>query len=396
METEIRVRTKPRKRKIPAGMVLRGRVYHADFMKQGRRIRKRLSTDLDASKDMLNELRSRADRGELGLLDNRYPWADLRNDFLAWAKQNIRRWQEYESDLEKFEEFSHVRCVSLVTPRLIDQFREWRLAQGVTPRTINRQVGTISNMLGKAVHRFKVIDSNALGDIDRLAEGDPTKVRRALTAEEVAAVFEHSRPEMVPVWRLYATTGMRKMELVTLLFSDVDWEGKAIVIRASVAKGKKCRRVLLDDAMLAMLIELREQPRTAGWDREHVFVNHIGRPHRHNLLRKFYGTCKLAGIADAKRNGAVDLHSLRVTFTTLSLEGGASPKAVQAILGHATLDMTMRVYAKTTDRSLRDAINALPFATSTAPAHVLTIVDGGPKLSQDSHSYDSGEAARVG
>ena len=34
-------------------------------MKQGRRIRKRLSTNLDAAKDMLNELRSRADRGEL-------------------------------------------------------------------------------------------------------------------------------------------------------------------------------------------------------------------------------------------------------------------------------------------------------------------------------------------
>ena len=108
-----------------------------------------------------------------------------------------------------------------------------------------------------------------------------------------------------------------------------------------------------------------------------------------NLLRKFYGTCKRAGIADGKRNGSVDLHSLRVTFTTLSLEGGASPKAVQTILGHATLDMTMRVYAKATDRSMRDAINALPFATATAPDHVLThrgygagFVTGFPQLSR--------------
>jgi hypothetical protein len=62
-----------RRRAISAGMALRGRVYHADFMKQGRRIRKRLSTDLDAAKSMLNELRSQADRGELHLLDNRYP-----------------------------------------------------------------------------------------------------------------------------------------------------------------------------------------------------------------------------------------------------------------------------------------------------------------------------------
>jgi hypothetical protein len=72
MNDEIKVlkkRKRRTRRAIPAGMVLRGRVYHADFMKQGRRIRKRLSTNFDAAKDMLNELRSRADRGELELLD---------------------------------------------------------------------------------------------------------------------------------------------------------------------------------------------------------------------------------------------------------------------------------------------------------------------------------------
>lgn len=387
---------KQRNRRIPAGMVLRGRIYHADFMKDGRRIRKRLSTNLDAAKEMLNELRSRADRGALELLDNRYPWDELKRDYLAWAKQNIRRWREYESDLVKFEEFARVQCVSQVTPRLIDQFRQWRIAQDVTPRTINRQVGTIAGMLAKGVDRFKVIASNALAGLKRLPEGDPTKVRRALTAAEVEAVFEHSRPEMVPVWRLYATTGMRKMELVTLLFSDIDWDGKAIVIRASVAKGKRSRRILLDDAMLAMLVDLFETPRPESWDHQHVFVNHIGRPHRNNLLRKFYGTCKRAGIADGKRNGSVDLHSLRVTFTTLSLEGGASPKAVQTILGHATLDMTMRVYAKATDRSLREAVNALPFAKATAPAHVLTITDGPAGLSQNSHKCAEQQSVKVG
>jgi integrase len=180
----------------------------------------------------------------------------------------------------------------MVTPWMIDQFREWRVAQGVTPRTINRQVGTVANMLVKGVGRFKVLASNALVDVKRLPEGDPTKVRRALTAEEVEAVFKHSWPEMVPVWPLYATTGMRKMELVTLLWSDVDWDDKAIVIRASVAKGKKSRRVLLDDATLAMFVALHRatEARPAGFDREHVFVNHLGRPHRHNLFRKFYGT----------------------------------------------------------------------------------------------------------
>jgi hypothetical protein len=80
----------------------------------------------------------------------------------------------------------------------------------------------------------------------------------------------------------------------------------------------------------------------------------------------------------------------------LSLEGGASPKAVQTILGHATLDMTMRVYAKATDRSMRDAINALPFATATAPSHVLSLADTDEKLSQNSHNCSEQQTSKVG
>jgi hypothetical protein len=66
-------KSRRKRRTMPPGMRLRGRTYHADFMHNGRRIQKRLSTDLDAAKTILNELRSRADRGDLGLLDNRYP-----------------------------------------------------------------------------------------------------------------------------------------------------------------------------------------------------------------------------------------------------------------------------------------------------------------------------------
>jgi integrase len=107
--------------------------------------------------------------------------------------------------------------------------------------------------------------------------------------------------------------------------------------------------------------------------RDHVFVTGANTPWRNNLLRAFYTYCKRAGIEDARQNGAVDIHSLRVTFTTPSLEHGAPPKAVQAILGHSTLALTMGVYAKATEKSKREAVSALPFATASAPKHVLAI-----------------------
>ena len=59
-----------------------------------------------------------------------------------------------------------------------------------------------------------------------------------------------------------------------------------------------------------------------------------------------------------------------MTFTTLALEGGSNPKAIQAILGHSTLGMTMGVYEKATNKSKKGAIKSL-LIISSQPAHAV-------------------------
>lgn len=98
-------------------------------------------------------------------------------------------------------------------------------------------------------------------------------------------------------------------------------------------------------------------------------------PWRNNLLRAFYACCEHAEIEGGEQNGSVDIHSIRGTFVSLSFEGGADPKAVQETVGHSTLQMTMNVYAKTTDRAKRKAIAALPFASVSDPDHIVSMED---------------------
>ena len=259
-------------------------------------------------------------------------------------------------------------------------YQEWRLSQRiwavagktpseencrhVSPRTVNREVSTLVNMLNKGV-AWKKIGSNPIAKIKPLTRDTPVKQRRALALEEVEAIFRLAPRSLVPVLRTFATTGIRRSELVELRFSDIDWDRRCIVIRASVAKSKKAREIPLDDGTFEMLVELRDQApnrqpstdrRVAYFSRDHVFVTGANTPWRNNLLREFYRLCGKAGIEGAGECGSVDLHSLRVTFTTLALEHGASPKAIQEILGHSTLSMTMGVYARATERSKREAI----------------------------------------
>jgi integrase len=158
----------------------------------------------------------------------------------------------------------------------------------------------------------------------------------------------------------------------------------------NVAKSGKGREIPLDDEMIETLSQLREEashrqaipgsapertaPQEANFSREHVFVTTVNTPWGHNLLHRFYTYARKAGIDDARPRGAVDLHSLRGTFVTHAIDNGASPKAVQDIVGHLTLALTMNTYARATDQGKRAAISSLPFAKASVPAHLLKLV----------------------
>ena len=132
------------------------------------------------------------------------------------------------------------------------------------------------------------------------------------------------------------------------------------------------------------------------FSRECVFATTANTPLRNKVLPKFYAVCKTAGIKDANAWGAVDIHSLRGTF----INGVASPKAVQEIVGYATLDMTMNIYAKATERGKREAVNSLPFVTATAPPHVFEMDPNNVQKAHSARTSNSGDdrpvAGRVG
>ncbi len=75
------------------------------------------------------------------------------------------------------------------------------------------------------------------------------------------------------------------------------------------------------------------------------------------------------------------MHSLRRTFATELIEGGADPKSVQELLGHRTLEITMRLYAKVRRGTKRQAIGRLSYGQgAAAPDHVVAF-PGGHKMS---------------
>ena len=117
----------------------------------------------------------------------------------------------------------------------------------------------------------------------------------------------------------------------------------------------------------------------------HVFVSgHNTSLARRAVYEALVRYCGKAGISMQTFDGEglplehVDVHSLRRTFATELIVNGADPKSVQELLGHKTLDMTMKIYAKVKGASKRQAVARLSYATgATPPDHVLPLAATG-------------------
>lgn len=179
---------------------------------------------------------------------------------------------------------------------------------------------------------------------------------------------------------------MFQEQLANLLFTDIDWDAKEIVIRETLTKNSTARRIPIDEILYEILLLQKggAQKRKPGkwanqkttnrikekFSKKHVFVTTANTPLGNNIYRSLIAICKKCGIVtktnDAEGNlvEVVVLHSTRHSFATDLIRNGADPKAVQSLMGHKTLEMTMRIYTKVNSFQKHDAIGKLSFGSA--------------------------------
>ncbi len=147
---------------------------------------------------------------------------------------------------------------------------------------------------------------------------------------------------------LYAS-GMRISELVALNLGDVNTAGDYFV--RCFGKGRKERIIPLYE-QIAMTVKQytdEDRPRLAhGKKDEALFLNARGdRLTRQGFWQKLKEYAKSAGLGDK-----ISPHTLRHSFATHMLSGGADLRSVQELLGHANISTT-QVYTQLTTEHVR-------------------------------------------
>ncbi|HEX5580349.1 MAG TPA: tyrosine recombinase XerC [Gemmatimonadaceae bacterium] len=230
--------------------------------------------------------------------------------------------------------------------------------RGLAKRSIARTLSAARTFYG-FLHRNEEVESNPAR-----AVGSP-KVERYLPSYldrgQVERLFDHAAARAMEgshrdvrnlaVLELFYSTGMRLAELQGLDRRDVDLVSQQARV---MGKGRKQRILPIGDHAVRALRNYEakrdEHARRLGAaaDRNAFFLGDRGKRLSRRMIQQAIGDLLNAVDAD----GGLSVHSLRHSFATHMLDAGADLRAVQELLGHASVSTT-QIYTHTSVERLK-------------------------------------------
>ncbi len=210
---------------------------------------------------------------------------------------------------------------------------------GAAKATVARKLAAIRSFY-EALLRSGAVSANP-ADLVAVPKRD-SKLPRVLRPSETESLLERI-PARTPLelrdramLELTYSCGLRAQEVIDLDLDSVDFEGERLRVEG---KGFKTRLVPIGEPAQQALRRYLERGRAAllgGREESALLVSKSGRRlHPSDLRRRLERWLRQAALA-----GGVSPHTLRHSFATHLLEGGADLRAIQELLGHSSLSTT--------------------------------------------------------
>lgn len=250
-----------------------------------------------------------------------------------------------------------------ITPWLLEKWRSEQLKRGKAKSTTNRDITALKAVLSKAVD-WSILDKHPLTNLKPLKLDTKSRIRyltheeeyrlretlrlrdlRIKTARDSGNTWRRERdyPEMptldthaygdhlTPMVLLSLNTGLRRGELFSLRWADVNLATKTLTVGGETAKSGQTRHIPLNREAVEVLQAWRQQSSSERL----VFPGKAG--NRFDNVRKAWdGILKAAGIGEFR------WHDLRHSFASKLVMAGVPLNSVRELLGHADLTMTVR------------------------------------------------------
>jgi integrase/recombinase XerD len=215
----------------------------------------------------------------------------------------------------------------------------------------------------RGLHKFAYADGQVSADVahDIRPPTPPRRLPKAISIEDVERLLDAADFDQTPLsvrdralLEVLYGTGARISEAVGLDIDDLNLTGQTVLLRG---KGGKQRIAPLGRfavrSLEAYLVRVRPELVRRGRGTARVFLNARGGPlSRQSAWAVLRAASDKAGLA-----GDISPHTLRHSFATHLVEGGADVRVVQELLGHASVTTT-QIYTLVTVDQLREVYAA--------------------------------------
>jgi tyrosine recombinase XerC len=294
---------------------------------------------------------------------------EFTNYLVAEKNASPHTLKSYLNDISQFKDFlkesghaGESSTIDSIDRLAIRSYLGFLYDKRFSASTMRRKLSTLSSFF-RFLCREDYLQKNVVKSVP--APKMENKLPFFLSVDEMFRLIDLPDGEVFLVVRdrammeFFYSTGVRISELVSLKIEDIDRTAKMVKVLGKGGKerllpfGGKCGEALdkYEKARYDKIISTKENC-------EYLFLNHRGKGITTRGVRKIIGKYVTIG----NFPGKVSPHSIRHSFATHLLEGGADLRSIQELLGHSSLSTTQKYTHLTIDKLVETYDQAHPRA----------------------------------
>jgi len=258
------------------------------------------------------------------------------------AESTKKNWAPFLDAVK--DRFGHLSIRLFDRPEIKKDIRAWRDKWAKTPRQADYAKQVLSRVCGFAVAEGALM-SNPCEGIESLYANDRSAI--IWTADDIAKLCANASPEIGFAAQLAALTGLRKSDLLSLKWSEID--GLAIEKPTSKSKGEQVAIIPLYDDLANLLATIPKRAAT-------VLTTTRGKPWGTGFHNSWNDAVERAGLTER----GLHVHDLRGTAATNLYRAGLTEREITEIVGVSETEVAkwIATYVKR-DEILRDRIRRM-------------------------------------
>lgn len=253
----------------------------------------------------------------------------------------------YRNSLKYLQKYFGERLISQISKNEMITYLDIRLRESSIYQA-RKDLICFSSCFNYALTRNLIVENPCKG-IKRIKL--PQKQPLFFTEEEFSSLVNIiDKPVIRDIAIFAVNTGLRQMEILTLLWTQVDFKARMLILdnRNHLTKSKKIRSIPLNDKTFSVLQE-RNKRRSS----EFVFTRKGRKINQDYIVKQFKKY-----VIEAKLNPSLSFHSLRHTFASWLIQRGVSIYNVSKLLGHSDIKVT-EIYTHLRTEDLQNSVNML-------------------------------------